>query len=81
MPGYEALAWQGLMAPAGTPAAIVARLNQAVNQVLGQPAVRASLAQQGTDPLGSTPERYEAYVRQEIERWTQVARTANIVLE
>lgn len=56
--GYEASAWQGLMAPSGVPAPEVARLNQEVLKVLALPEVRNQLSRQGTDPLGSTPETY-----------------------
>ncbi len=78
---YEASAWQGLMVPAAVPAPVVARLNLEILKVLGMPEVRAQMARQGTDPLGSTPEAYNAYMRAEIERWAKVARTGGITLE
>ncbi len=81
IPGYEASAWQGIMAPAATPAAVIARLNQAITRVLANPDVRAQMSKQGTDPLGSTPEGYRAYVQGEIDRWTKVARSGEITLE
>ena len=79
--GYEASAWQGLMVPAAVPAPIVARLNQEILKVLAMPEVRAQMVRQGTDPLGSTPEAYNAYLRAEIDRWTKVARAGGITLE
>lgn len=79
--GYEATAWQGLMVPAAVPAPIVARLNLEILKVLGMPEVRAQMSKQGTDPLGSTPEAYNAFMRTEIDRWSKVARAGNITLE
>lgn len=78
MPGYEASAWQGLMVHAQTPAPIVARLHQAMAEVLAQDGVRKQLAELGTDTASSTPEAYDRYVRQEIARWTQVAKDARL---
>lgn len=79
--GYEASAWQGLMVPAAVPAPIVARLNLEILKVLALPDVRAQMAKQGTDPLGSTPDAYNAFMRTEIERWSKVARAGSIALE
>lgn len=79
--GYEASAWQGLMVPAAVPAPIVARLNLEILKVLALPDVRAQMAKQGTDPLGSTPEAYNAFMRTEIDRWSKVARAGSIALE
>ena len=79
--GYEASAWQGLMVPATVPAPIVARLNAEILKVLAMPEVRAQMARQGTDPLGSTPEAYNAFVRTEIDRWSRVARAGGITAE
>lgn len=79
--GYEASAWQGLMVHAAVPAPIVARLNLEILKVLALPDVRAQMAKQGTDPLGSTPEAYNAFIRTEIDRWSKVARAGSIALE
>jgi tripartite-type tricarboxylate transporter receptor subunit TctC len=81
MPGFEAGAWQGLMVPAGTPAAVVQRLNDEVNKALQSPDVRAKLAVQGAEPLGSTAEQYGAYVRKELGRWSGVVKSTGITLE
>lgn len=69
------------MVPAAVPASIVARLNLEILKVLALPDVRAQMAKQGTDPLGSTPDAYNAFMRTEIERWTKVARAGNIAPE
>lgn len=79
--GYEASAWQGLMVPAAVPAPIVARLNAEILKVLAMAEVRAQMTRQGTDPLGSTPEAYNAFVRTEIDRWSRVARAGGITAE
>jgi tripartite-type tricarboxylate transporter receptor subunit TctC len=81
MPGFEAGAWQGLMVPAGTPAAVVQRLNAEVNKALQSADVRAKLAVQGAEPLGSTAEQYGAYVRKELGRWSGVVKSTGITLE
>ena len=79
--GYEASAWQGLMVPAAVPAPIVARLNLEILKVLAMPEVRAQMVRQGTDPLGSTPDAYNAFMRAEIDRWSRVARAGGITVE
>lgn len=81
MPGFEVGAWQGLMVPAGTPKAIVDRLNAEINKALKSKAVREKLDQQGAVPLGSTPEEYGAYIRSEIARWTKVVQQTGLKLD
>lgn len=71
-PGMEMSAWQGILAPAGTPAAIVQRLNTEVRSALEQPELRAKLAAQGTEILGSTPDEYAALIRSELARWSRI---------
>lgn len=79
--GFEASAWQGMMVPAAVPLHIVARLNRELLKILAMPEVRTQMAKQGTDPLGSTPDAYNAFVRTEIDRWTKVAQTGGLILE
>jgi tripartite-type tricarboxylate transporter receptor subunit TctC len=81
VPGYEITAWGGYMAPAGTPAPIVARLNSALNQVLARPAVRDRWRALGIEPVGGTPEQYAEHVRKEIVKWTDVIVRAGIKAE
>lgn len=81
MPGFEAGAWQGLMVPAGTPAAVVQRLNVEVNKALQQPDLREKLAVQGAEPLGSTVDEYGAYLRKELARWAGVVKATGITLD
>jgi len=77
-PAFEAAAWQGVVAPAGTPEPIVERLSQAIVKALQSPDVAQQLTLQGMEPTGSTPQAFERYVRQEYERWGAVIRTKKI---
>ncbi len=81
MPGFEAGAWQGVMVPSGTPAAVVQRLNAEINKALQSPDMREKLAVQGAEPLGSTPEEYGAYVRKELARWASVVKATGVTLD
>lgn len=76
--GFVARGWQGVLVPAGTPAAAIARLSDALNKALAQPEVRERFAAQGLSPTPSTPEQFGAHIRAEIEKWGKVAKTANI---
>ena len=81
MPGFEVGAWQGLMVPANTPRPVIQRLNAEVVKALQNSEVRQKLALQGVEALGSTPEEYGVYVRDEISRWARVVKQAGISLE
>ena len=76
LPNFEMSAWQGIVAPAGTPAPIIERLNSELNKVVASPDVRAKLAAQGTEPLGGTSAQYAAYIKSELTRWAQVVKDA-----
>lgn len=73
-PGFESLAWQGIVAPAGTPEPVLLRINQAVNNALNSPDVREKLDQQGTIVLGGSVEDYRRYIASEYERWGKVVK-------
>src|SRR5262245_10904254 len=81
VPGYEASTWYGLLAPAHTPGAAIARLHDATVKVLAEPALREKLADQGFEPVGDTPEEFAAYIRSEIGKWGKVIRDAGIKAE
>lgn len=81
LPGFEVYSTIGLVAPAGTPPAIVQRIQADLAQVLATPAVRDRFAQLGITPVGSSPDTWNAFIRSEINRWTQVARDNNIRIE
>jgi tripartite-type tricarboxylate transporter receptor subunit TctC len=69
MTGFDAGIWIGLLAPAGTPAAIIEKLSVAANAALRNEGIRAALKLQGTDPLGGTPKEFADYIRADIEKW------------
>jgi tripartite-type tricarboxylate transporter receptor subunit TctC len=72
--GFDASAWQGIMAPAATSSDIVQRLNTEVNKALAHPEVRAKLAAQGADVLGGTSAEYAAHLRSELPRWAKAVK-------
>jgi tripartite-type tricarboxylate transporter receptor subunit TctC len=78
VPGYEATIWLGLMAPKGTPAAIVNRLNEAVSKIVSQPEVQQNWAKQGAVPMVMNPQAFEKYVQDDIQKWAKVIHSANI---
>jgi tripartite-type tricarboxylate transporter receptor subunit TctC len=80
-PGYEANTWNGMMAPAGTPAAIINRLNAEMLKILSTKEVVDYMTADGAEPAGSTPEKFGAYVRSEHAKWAKVIRAANIKKE
>ena len=70
-PGFEASQWYGLLAPAGTPEPILARLNQEVVKAVQSPEVKATLLSEGSEPIGSTREAFDQYLKSEIVRWAK----------
>jgi tripartite-type tricarboxylate transporter receptor subunit TctC len=78
VPGYAAIQWYGLLAPAGTPQPIIARLNMEAARSLRTPEMRERLAGDGAEPHGSTPEEFGALIKSELEKWTRVTRAAGI---
>jgi tripartite-type tricarboxylate transporter receptor subunit TctC len=78
MPGFDAGIWIGLLAPAGTPEPIVAALAQAANDALKTEPVSAALKAQGIDPLGGTPQQFGDFIAADIERWSDVVRSAGL---
>jgi tripartite-type tricarboxylate transporter receptor subunit TctC len=78
VPGYEVVGWNGLVAVAGTPPEIVARLQAEVARVLRLAEVRERLAALGAEPVGSTPEEFGAFIRAERTRWGRIIREKGI---
>lgn len=76
--GYESAFWFGLNAPAGTPKAIVERLNKETVRVLALPEVRAQLIAQSIEPASSTSERFGEFLRQDIAKWARVVKAAGV---
>jgi tripartite-type tricarboxylate transporter receptor subunit TctC len=75
---FEVTTWYGIMTPAGTPRPIVSRLNAELVKIMHAPDVKERLAAMATDPLTSTPEEFAAYLKQEIAKWGDVVRKANL---
>jgi tripartite-type tricarboxylate transporter receptor subunit TctC len=75
---FESTTWFGILAPAGTPAAIVSRLNSEINNLLRQPEVRAQVGRRGADPAGNTPDEFAAHIKAEIAKWAKVIKAAKI---
>jgi tripartite-type tricarboxylate transporter receptor subunit TctC len=78
MPNLEVTTWYGIFAPAGTPRAIVTKLNDEINQAMQAADVKEKLAAQSTDAIVGTPEAFGAYVKNEIAKWSDVVRRAGI---
>jgi tripartite-type tricarboxylate transporter receptor subunit TctC len=81
LPGFDVVAWFGLFAPAGTPKPIVDRLNAETRAALAAPDVRKLLVELGAESLGSTPEAFASYVKDEFERWGKLTKEAGITTE
>jgi tripartite-type tricarboxylate transporter receptor subunit TctC len=75
---YKVTSWNGIAAPAGTPAPVIARLNREINAVVAMPDVRQKLEDLGVEARGSTPEALERLLVAEIAKWKQVVERANI---
>lgn len=81
VPGYEAGAWFGLLAPAGTPKAIVAQLSAESARIIKLPDVSKRVSELGADPVGSTPEQFGELIKTEIAKWAKVIKDANVELQ
>jgi len=81
LPGYEAVSWAGIGAPAHTPAAIVDKLNHAFNAALAEPALKTRLADFGAVVMTGTPADFSSFIASEIDKWGKVVRFANIKVE
>ena len=71
-PGFEVLGWYGLLAPAGTPPAVIKKLYEATTKVLAMPDVRKQIAADGAEAVGNTPEQFDAYIKSEAAKWAKV---------
>jgi len=81
LPGYEAIQWYGILAPAGTTRDIVGKLQAEIARILVLPEVRDRLAADGADAVGSRPDEFAAYIRAELAKWGKVVKTGSIKLE
>jgi tripartite-type tricarboxylate transporter receptor subunit TctC len=78
LPGYDAVSWAGIGAPAGTPVEIVDKLNTETNAALADPALKAKLAELGTSVMTGSPTDFEKFIAAEIEKWGKVVKFANM---
>lgn len=76
LPGFEARQWYGVLAPAGTPKAIVTRLNSEIVGIVRSPEVTKRFLSEGSEPIGSTPEEFARYIKAEIAKWAKVVQAS-----
>jgi tripartite-type tricarboxylate transporter receptor subunit TctC len=81
LPTYDASSWNGILVPAGTPRAVVDRLNTDLVRILKTPNVLERLAQDGAEPAPTTPEEFAAFIKSEIAKWAKVVQAANIRID
>jgi len=81
VPGYESTIWIGLMAPKGTPKEVVTFLNTSINKILERSDVKEAWLKQGAIPMVKTPEEFDAYLRQDIEKWAHVLKVSGTKIE
>ena len=79
--GYEATIWLGIMAPKGTPKEIVDKLNAEIGKIIAKPEIRDAWAKQGAVPMTMTPDQFSAYLKQDIDKWAKVIKTAGIAIQ
>jgi tripartite-type tricarboxylate transporter receptor subunit TctC len=80
-PGFEALAWHGILAPAKTPPEIVKKLNEEIVKALADPTTKKLLEDQAMQTIGSTPADFASFIQKDIVLWKGVATSANVTVE
>ena len=80
-PGFEASSWYGFVAPAGTPDPIIRKLYELIAKIVNMPDINDQLSSQGADPVGSSPEEFAQYMRNETEKWAKVVKASGIRLD
>ena len=81
VPGYEAMTWNGIVAPAGMPRAMIDRLNTELNRALAEPGLQQKLAAIGAEPAGGTPEEFAKFIRNEYAKWGDVVRRSGAKMD
>jgi tripartite-type tricarboxylate transporter receptor subunit TctC len=81
LPGFDSTVWQGILVPARTPVAVVARLNREVNLLLNSVELKDQLFKQGVDPEPMTPEEFGAYIRSEVEKWAHIVKVSGATVD
>jgi tripartite-type tricarboxylate transporter receptor subunit TctC len=78
VPRYEVVGWYGVLAPAGTPRAIVQKLNREIARIVHLPDVAEKIAADGSEPVGNTPEEFGAHIKAEVEKWRDLIQKTGI---
>ena len=81
LPNYEVGSWYGLLAPAGTPPAIVETLSKSVAEIVSRPAIKQKLIEQGATPIGSTPIEFSAHIDRELKKWAPVVKASGAQID
>jgi len=81
VPGYEATIWLGLMAPAGTPRAILERLSAAVEKVINAPDIKENWGKQGAVPMGMPPDEFGKFLREDVTKWAKLVRDTGMKVD
>ena len=81
VPGYDANAWFGVFAPAGTPDAVIARLQSEISKIVKIPEIRDRFLALGAEPVGSTPEQFAAFYRAEVLKWAKVVKDSGAQID
>ena len=81
LPGFETVAWFGVLAPAGTPPEIVNRLSAEIAKIAKSPEMREKLVAMGAEPVGSTPEEFKAVIDRDIAKWKPLAQKVGIKVD
>jgi tripartite-type tricarboxylate transporter receptor subunit TctC len=78
VPGYSATSWNGMLAPAGTPAPIVKRLNDEFNRIIAEPDIKQRMLDNGYEPVGGSPQQFGAHIHAEIAKWAPVVKATGV---
>jgi tripartite-type tricarboxylate transporter receptor subunit TctC len=81
LPGFETVSWSGVCAPGATPRPIITRIQTEVAKVLKMPDIRDRLLRDGIDPVGGTPEEFQAHIKREMVKWGRVVREAKVAMQ
>jgi tripartite-type tricarboxylate transporter receptor subunit TctC len=81
VPGYDANAWFGVLTPAGTPDAVIARLQSEISKIIKVPEIRDRFLALGAEPVGSTPEQFAAFYRNEVAKWSKVVKESGAQID
>ncbi len=81
LPGFSAVSWYGVLAPSGTPAAVITRLSAAFDRIVHEPDTEKEFAAIGGEPIGGSPATFAAFIHAEIPKWIRVAKQAGIRIE